>query len=73
MFKNKINENEKIIRNKARLLEKGFFQEEQIDYNETFAPIVRLEIIRIFFAHAAYQNFRVLQMNVKSVFLNEKL
>ncbi|KAI3666972.1 hypothetical protein L6452_42013 [Arctium lappa] len=48
-------------------------QEEGIDYDETFAPVARLEAIRIFLAHAAYKNFRVFQMDVKSAFLNGEL
>nr|GEY03137.1 retrovirus-related Pol polyprotein from transposon TNT 1-94 [Tanacetum cinerariifolium] len=52
---------------------KGFRQEEGIDYDETFAPVVRLEAIRIFLAYAAYMGFMVYQMDVKSAFLNGKI
>ncbi|GKA84677.1 retrovirus-related pol polyprotein from transposon TNT 1-94 [Tanacetum coccineum] len=51
----------------------GFKQEEMIDYDETFAPVVRLEAIRIFLAYAAYMGFMVYQMDVKSAFLNGKI
>jgi len=51
----------------------GYRQEEGIDYDETFAPVARLEAIRLFLAHAAYKDFTVYQMDVKSAFLNGKL
>ncbi|GKF42317.1 putative ribonuclease H-like domain-containing protein [Tanacetum coccineum] len=54
---------------KARLVEQGYSQEEGIDYNETFAPVARMEAIRIFLAFAIYINFIVYQMDVKSAFL----
>ncbi|GJT94271.1 retrovirus-related pol polyprotein from transposon TNT 1-94 [Tanacetum coccineum] len=60
-------------KNKARLVAQGFRQEEGIDYDETFAPVARLEAIRIFLAYAAYMGFIVYQMDVKSAFLNGKL
>ncbi|GJW02096.1 retrovirus-related pol polyprotein from transposon TNT 1-94 [Tanacetum coccineum] len=62
-----------VIKNKARLVAQGFRQEEGIDYDETFAPVARLEAIRIFLAYAAYMGFIVYQMDVKSAFLNGKL
>lgn len=62
-----------VIRNKARLVAQGYRQEEGIDYDETFAPVARLEAIRIFLAFAAAKNFKVNQMDVKSAFLNGKL
>ena len=65
-----MDENGVIIRNKARLVAKGYSQQEGIDYEETFAPVARLEAIRIFLAFAAHSNFRVYQMDVKSAFLN---
>nr|GEX64893.1 hypothetical protein [Tanacetum cinerariifolium] len=52
---------------------KGFRQEEGIGYNETFAPVARLEAIRIFLVYAVYKGFMVYQMDVKSVFLNGKI
>ncbi|KAI3692966.1 hypothetical protein L6452_32791 [Arctium lappa] len=62
-----------IIRNKDRLVAMGYCQEEGIDYHETFAPVARLEAIRIFLAYAAHKGFKVYQMDVKSAFLNGKL
>ena len=62
-----------IIRNKARLVVKGYSQEESINYDNTFAPVKRLEAISIFLVYTAYIIFKVFQMDVKSEFLNEKL
>ena len=59
-----------VVRNKTRLVAQGFCQEEGIDFEETFAPIARLEAIRIFLAFAASKGFKVFQMDVKSAFLN---
>ena len=59
-----------VVRNKARLVVQGFCQKEGIDFEETFAPIARLESIRIFLAFAASKGFKVFQMDVKSTFLN---
>ena len=71
VFRNKIDENGTVIKNKARLVAQGFSQQEGIDYDETFAPVARMEAIRIFLA--AYMNFTVYQMDVKSAFLNGDL
>eukprot|EP00253_Pinus_taeda_P026495 PITA_26495 len=73
VFKNKLNENGEVIRNKARLVCKGYAQQEGIDFEETFAPIVRLEAIRMFLALSSFQNFKVFQMDVKPSFLNRDL
>ncbi|PWA44879.1 hypothetical protein CTI12_AA522760 [Artemisia annua] len=73
VFKNKTDENGIVVKNKARLVAKGYNQQEGIDYEETFAPVVRMEAIRIFLAYASYMNFKVYQMDVKSAFLNGKL
>ncbi|KAJ0623430.1 putative RNA-directed DNA polymerase [Helianthus annuus] len=62
-----------VIKNKARLVVQGFRQEEGIDYEEVFAPVARLEAIRIFLAYASYRNFKVFQMDVKSAFLYGKV
>ncbi|KAJ9563088.1 hypothetical protein OSB04_008248 [Centaurea solstitialis] len=70
IFRNKKNENDLIIRNKARLVAKGYRQQEGIDYDETFAPVARIEAIRIFLAYAAHKNMTVYQMDVKCAFLN---
>ncbi|WVZ85131.1 LOW QUALITY PROTEIN: hypothetical protein U9M48_032083 [Paspalum notatum var. saurae] len=59
-----------VLRNKARLVAQGFCQKEGIDYEETFAPVARLEAIRILIAFAASKGFKLQQMDVKSVFLN---
>ncbi|GKB06741.1 retrovirus-related pol polyprotein from transposon TNT 1-94 [Tanacetum coccineum] len=66
-------ENEVVIKNKEKLVAQGFKQEEGIDYDETFAPIVRLEAIRIFLAYATYMGFKVYKMDEKSAFLNGKI
>ncbi|GJT77274.1 retrovirus-related pol polyprotein from transposon TNT 1-94 [Tanacetum coccineum] len=73
IFINKINENGVVISNKARLVSQGYRQEEGIDYDEMFAPVARLEAIKIFLAYAAYMGFMVYQIDVKSGFLNGKL
>ena len=73
IFRNKMDEDGVVTRNKARLVAKGYSQEEGIDYDETFAPVARLEAIRIFLAFAAHSNFKVYQMDVKSAFLNGEL
>ncbi|GJR78828.1 retrovirus-related pol polyprotein from transposon TNT 1-94 [Tanacetum coccineum] len=65
--------NRVFIKNKARLVAQGYNQQERIDYEETFAPVARLEAIRIFLAYAAYMGFMVYQMDVKSAFFNEKI
>ncbi|GJR75518.1 retrovirus-related pol polyprotein from transposon TNT 1-94 [Tanacetum coccineum] len=62
-----------VTKNKARLVAKGYRQKEGIDYDETFAPVARLEAIRIFLAYALYIGFTVYQMDVKSAFLNRKI
>ncbi|GKB70567.1 retrovirus-related pol polyprotein from transposon TNT 1-94 [Tanacetum coccineum] len=59
-----------ILKNKARLLAKGYYQEEGIDFEESFAPVSRLEAIRIFIAYVAHKNMTVYQMDIKTAFLN---
>ncbi|GJS60344.1 retrovirus-related pol polyprotein from transposon TNT 1-94 [Tanacetum coccineum] len=73
VFINKRDETGIVIKNKARLIAQGYNQQEGIDYDETFAPVSRLEAIKIFLAFATYMNFTVYQMDVKSAFLNGKL
>ncbi|KAJ9548122.1 hypothetical protein OSB04_020665 [Centaurea solstitialis] len=70
IFKNKKDEDNVVVRNKARLVAKGYRQQEGIDYNETFAPVARIEAIRMFLAYAAHKDFTVYQMDVKTTFLN---
>ena len=70
VFRNKVDEHEVIVWNKARLVAQGFNQQEGIDYEETFAPIVRLKSIRMLLAYACYKDFILYQMDVKSAFLN---
>nr|GEV57612.1 putative ribonuclease H-like domain-containing protein [Tanacetum cinerariifolium] len=72
--RNKSKENKKdergiVIRNKARLVAQGHIQEEGIDYDEVFAPVARIEAIRLFLAYASFMGFTVYQMDVKSAFL----
>ena len=57
VFRNKMNENGIIVRNKARLVIEGFKQEEEIYYEETFTPVVRLEAIRMLLAFACFKDF----------------
>ena len=61
------------MRNKARLVAQGYSQVEGIDFDETFAPVARLESIRILLAYASHHNFKLQQMDVKSAFLNGPL
>ena len=68
VFRNKLDENGKVIRNKARLVAQGYNQQEGIDYDETFALVARLYAIRMLLAYAAYKGFMLFQMDVKSVF-----
>ncbi|GJX81375.1 retrovirus-related pol polyprotein from transposon TNT 1-94 [Tanacetum coccineum] len=70
VFRNKKGEHGIITKNKARLVAQGYSQEEGIVYDETFAPVARMEAIRIFLAFATYMNFIVIQLDVKSTFLN---
>ncbi|GJV42518.1 retrovirus-related pol polyprotein from transposon TNT 1-94 [Tanacetum coccineum] len=70
IWKNKMDEEGIVTKNKARLVAQGYNQLEGIDYKETFAPVSRLEAIKIFLAYAAYMGFVVYQMDVKSAFLN---
>ncbi|GKA08740.1 putative ribonuclease H-like domain-containing protein [Tanacetum coccineum] len=69
VYRNKKDERGIMVKNKARLVAQGHTQEEGIDYDEVFAPIARIEAIRLFLAYASYMNFVVYQMDVKSAFL----
>src|SRR6266498_3397592 len=70
VFRNKQDENGVVTRNKARLVAQGFTQIEGLDFGETYAPVARLESIRILIAFATHHNFKLYQMDVKSTFLN---
>ncbi|GJY03213.1 retrovirus-related pol polyprotein from transposon TNT 1-94 [Tanacetum coccineum] len=70
MFRNKLDENGIVSRNKARLVAQGYNQQEGIDYDETYAPVARIESIRILLAYACALDFKLFQMDVKSAFLN---
>ncbi|GJV96776.1 zf-CCHC domain-containing protein [Tanacetum coccineum] len=70
VFRNKLDENGIVSRNKARLVAQGYNQQEGIDYDETYAPVARLESIRILLAIACANDFKLYQMDVKSAFLN---
>ncbi|GKE49465.1 retrovirus-related pol polyprotein from transposon TNT 1-94, partial [Tanacetum coccineum] len=72
-IRNKRDETGIVIKNKAMLVAQEYNQQEGIDYDEAFAPIARIEAIRIFLAFATYMNFTVYQMDIKSALLNGKL
>ncbi|GJY24205.1 putative ribonuclease H-like domain-containing protein [Tanacetum coccineum] len=69
VYRNKKDERGIVVKNKARLVAQGYKQEEGIDYDEVFAPVARIEAIRLFLAYASFMNFVVYQMDVKSAFL----
>nr|ABF97883.1 retrotransposon protein, putative, unclassified [Oryza sativa Japonica Group] len=73
VFRNKQDENGLVVRNKARLVAQGFTQVEGLDFGETFAPVTRLEAIRIFLAFASCFDIKLFQMDVKSAFLNGEI
>jgi hypothetical protein len=70
IFRNKQDEHGVVTRNKALLMAKGYSQVEGLDFGETYAPVARLESIRILLAYATYHGFKLYQMDVKSAFLN---
>ncbi|GJW94935.1 copia protein [Tanacetum coccineum] len=67
VFRNKLDENGIVSRNKARLVAQGYNQQEGIDYDETYAPVARLESIRTLLAYACTLDFKIIPNNVKSV------
>ncbi|GKD30252.1 gag-pol polyprotein [Tanacetum coccineum] len=73
LWKNKKDEDNIVICNKARIVTKGYHQEEGIDFEESFAPVDRLEAIRVFVAYVAHKSFPIYQMDVKTDFLNGPL
>jgi hypothetical protein len=70
VFRNKQDEHGVVTRNKARLVAKGYSQVEDLDFDETYAPVDRLESIGILLAYATYHGFKLYQMDMKSAFLN---
>ncbi|GJY18793.1 retrovirus-related pol polyprotein from transposon TNT 1-94 [Tanacetum coccineum] len=70
LFKNKLDEENMVIRNKTRLVVRGHCQEEGIDFEESFASVAKMETIRIFLAYFTYKSFNVFQMDVKTAFLH---
>ena len=73
VFHNKLDDSGVVIRNKARLVAQGYNQQEGIDYDETYAPVARLEAIRLLIAFASHKGFKLFQMDVKTAFLNGTL
>nr|GEV11340.1 hypothetical protein [Tanacetum cinerariifolium] len=73
LFKNKHDEENTVIRNKTRIVVRGYRQEEGIDFEESFAPVARMEAIKIFLAYAAHKGFTMYQMDVKTAFFHRSL
>ncbi|GKB72307.1 retrovirus-related pol polyprotein from transposon TNT 1-94, partial [Tanacetum coccineum] len=73
IYKVKTDESRRVLKNKARLVAQGFRQEEGINFKESFAPVTRIEAIRIFVANVAHKNMTINQMDVKIAFLNGEL
>ncbi|GJR12885.1 putative ribonuclease H-like domain-containing protein [Tanacetum coccineum] len=73
VYRNKKDERGIVIKNKARLVAQGYTQKEGINYDEVFAPVARIEAIRLFLAYASFKDFVVYQMDVKSAFLYGKI
>ena len=68
MFHNKQDDQGVVVKNKTRLVAKGFSQVEGLDFGETFAPVVRLEAIRILLAYTSHHEIKIYQIDVKSAF-----
>ncbi|GJV53816.1 retrovirus-related pol polyprotein from transposon TNT 1-94 [Tanacetum coccineum] len=73
LWKNKRDEENIVIRNKAYPVAKGYSQREGIDFKESFAPVARLEVVRLFVVYVAHKSFPIYQMDVKTAFLNGPL
>ncbi|KAI3744594.1 hypothetical protein L1987_57678 [Smallanthus sonchifolius] len=73
VFKCKTNDRHVVVKNKARLVVQGFYQQEGLDYKEVYAPVARLEAIRLFLAYASYVGFKIYILDVKSAFLYGKV
>ncbi|GKD95881.1 retrovirus-related pol polyprotein from transposon TNT 1-94, partial [Tanacetum coccineum] len=71
IYKVKLDELKGILKNKARLVARGYRQEKGINFEESFAPVARLAVIQIFLAYVAHMNMIVYQMDVKTAFLND--
>ena len=70
VLKNKLDESGQVVNNKERLVEQEYNKKEGIDFDETYAPVARLESIHILLAYAYFMDFKLYQMDVKSAFLN---
>ncbi|GJZ06487.1 retrovirus-related pol polyprotein from transposon TNT 1-94 [Tanacetum coccineum] len=70
VIKNKHDEENMVIRNRTRLVVRGYRQEEGINFEEPFAPVAKMEAVRIFLAYVAHKSFIVFQMDVKTAFLH---
>ena len=73
IYRRKQDKNGQVVRNKAHLVAQGYTQVDGIDFSETFAPVARLEAIRILLAYANHHNILLYQMDVKSALLNVSL
>nr|GFC28465.1 Gag-Pol polyprotein [Tanacetum cinerariifolium] len=69
LWKNKCDEENTVIRNKSRLVAKGYAQKEGVDFEEPFVPVAQLEAVRLFIAYTAHKSFTIYQMDVKTAFL----
>ncbi|GJU09320.1 retrovirus-related pol polyprotein from transposon TNT 1-94 [Tanacetum coccineum] len=69
LWKNKRDEENDVIRNKARLVAKGYSQKEEIDFEESFAPVAQLEVVLLFVAYVVHKSFPIYQLDVKTTFL----
>nr|GEX43370.1 retrovirus-related Pol polyprotein from transposon TNT 1-94 [Tanacetum cinerariifolium] len=69
LWKNKRDDENTVIHNKSRIVGKGYAQKEGVDFEESFAPVARLEAVRLFIAYAAHKSFTVYQMDIKTAFL----
>ena len=73
VFRNKMNGQCEVVRNQTRLVCKLYSQQEGIDYEESYAPIARTKVVRMFLPYAVSKKFKVYQMDVKSTFLNREI
>jgi hypothetical protein len=73
VFRNKDDEHRVVVRNKERLVAKGYSQVKGLDFGETFTLVVRLEVIRLLLAYSSLNDIKLYQMNVKNAFLNGKI